>query len=133
MTLHSDIKDRCTIGGHAELSALIGLRCYPVHLPEKYVVPCLRFRVITTTDGYARDRDSAPGRAKYRVQFDCYAATVLASNALADQVVAAWSGYEGTGCTLGKCFIQNRTDSYAVQLNQERVIVDVQIERATDT
>jgi len=133
MTLRTDIFDRCTTGGHAGLSALIALRCYPVRLPENYTVPCLRYRVISSSNDYARDRDSAPGRAKYRIQFDCYAATSDAANALADKLVDAWDGYNGTGCPLGKCFVQNRTDSYAVQLNQHRVIVDVQIERATDT
>lgn len=133
MTLQTDIFDRCTTGGHAGLSALIGDRCYPSRLVENYEVPNLRYRIISATDEYARDRDGAPGRAKYRVQFDCYAATSGSANALADQVVDAWSGYKGDGCNVGMCHFLNRTDSYNTQLNQFRVIVDIEIERATDT
>lgn len=135
MTLRSDIFDRCTTGGHAGLSALIGLRCYPSRMPKNFTLPLLRYRGISANDGYVRDRSSAPGRAKNRVQFDCYAATSDAANALADQLVAAWSGYagDGTGCTIGKCWMMNRTDAYNTALNRHRVIVDVQIERATDT
>lgn len=135
MTLRSDIFDRCT-SGHAGLSALISTRLYQSRVPENYKtlgMPFIVFRTVSANDGYARDRTSAPGRAKYRIQFDCYAATATAANALADQLVDAWSGYNGTDCTLGKCFIQNRTDAYNVNLNEHRVIVDVQIERATDT
>jgi len=132
MTLRSDIFDRCSTGGHAGLSALVGTRVYP-RLPENFTLPLLRYRVISANDEYVRDRSTVPGRAKYRIQFDCYAATEDASNALADQLVLAWSGYDGGGCPLGKCWIQNRTDSYNTALNRHRVIVDVQIERATDT
>jgi len=134
MTLHSDIFDRCTTGGHAGLSALIGTRCYD-RVPEDFTLPLLRYRVVSANNAYARDRGGATARAKYRAQFDCYAATALAANALADQVWAAWDGYsgDGTGCTLGKCWGMNRSDSYNVALNRNRVIVDIEIERATDT
>jgi len=134
-TLHEDIFNRCTTGGHAGLSALIAKRCYASRLIEEYTVPCLRYRVVSAGNTYARDRSGAAGRAKYRVQFDCYAATAFAANALADQVVDAWDGYQGdgTGCTIGLCWAMNRSDAYLVSLNQHRVIVDVQIERATDT
>jgi len=135
MTLQSDIFDRCTTGGHAGLSALIGTRCYP-RIPEDFpTMPFLRWRQVSANNTYVRTRDGATDRAKYRVQFDCYAATQLAADALADQVVAAWDGYkgDGTGCTLGQSWMMNRSESYNVSLNKHRVIVDVQIERATDT
>jgi hypothetical protein len=134
MTLHSDIFDRCT-SGHAGLSALISTRCYASRLIENYTTPCVRFRGVTANNAYARTRDGAAGRVKSRIQFDCYADTALAANALADQVWAAFDGWkgDGTGCTIGMCFGMNRTDSYQVQLNQHRVIVDVQVERSTDT
>ena len=133
MTLRSDIFDRCTTGGHAGLSALIGTRCYLSRLPEKYTLPLLVYRTVSATNEYTRDRGGASGRAKYRIQFDAYASTATAANALADQVVAAWDGYNGTGCPLGKCFVMNRSMVWQQSLNMYRQIVDVQVERATDT
>jgi len=102
-------------------------------MPENFTLPLLRYRIISADNSYTRDRGGAAGRAKYRIQFDCYASTETATEALADQVVAAWDGYNGTGCPLGKCWMLNRTEAYNVALNRHRVIVDVQIERATDT
>jgi len=102
-------------------------------MPEDYTLPLVVYRTVSTNDEYVRDRSGAAARAKYRVQFDAYASTATAANALADQVVAAWSGYSGTGCPLGLCWVMNRSDAYNVNLNEHRVIIDVQIERTTDT
>ena len=133
MTLQTDIYSRCTTGGHAGLSALIVKRCYLSRLSEKYTLPLVVYRTVSANNDYVRDRGGAAGRAKYRIQFDAYADTATAANALANQVVAAWDGYKGTGCTIGMCWVMNRSDAYNVNLNEHRVIVDVQIERATDT
>ena len=124
MTLRPDIFDRCTTGGHAGLSALIGTRCYPdARMPEDYTLPLVTWQRVSADNTYARTRDTVPGRSKTRIQFNCYAATGGDTSALADQVVAAWDGYNGTGCPLGKCFIMNRSMVWQQSLNMYRQIV----------
>jgi len=134
MTLRTDVFNRCTTGGHAGLSALIGTRCYPdQRMPTAFTLPLVTWMRVSTNNTYARNRSSAPGRAQVRVQFNCYANTGSGASALADQVVAAWDGYNGSGCPLGICFVANRSGTYEQSLNMYRQIVDVMIERATDT
>jgi hypothetical protein len=102
-------------------------------MPEDYTFPLVTWQRVSTSNVYARDRDAAPGRAKVRVQFNCYASTGGATSALADQVAAAWDGHNGTGCPLGKCFVVNRSMTWQQSTNMYRQIVDVMVERATDT
>ena len=117
---------RCTT--HAGLSALIGLRCYPDRIPEDPTYPLVRFtRIGTPTFGL---RHMAPGNtpsARVRIQFDAYGETGNDARAVAEQLFAAWDGYQssGWGSDVGYAFQDNRIAMRDDALNTYRQIVDV--------
>lgn len=126
MTFREDVFDRCT--GHAGISALIALRCYPQLLPENVTYPALSYAIVSDNDGDYRTHDTGQVlRTVSRVQFNAYATTSDGASALADQVEAAWSGYKD-GCTIGRSFKANRLETYETSINRYRHILDFMIE-----
>lgn len=131
MTLRAVVFARCTT--HAGLSALIGTRCYPERVPENPTFPLVTFLApVSRVDALYRTHsnvNSPVTRAQSRVQFNAYGATGDSAEAVADQVVQAWSGYKD-GCTVGSAFIANRLQNREDALKRFRAIVDVIIEHS---
>lgn len=129
MTFREDVYSRCTT--HAGIAALIDTRCYPDRLPENITYPAISYIApVSQDDSDYRTHDTGPvPRTVSRVQFNCFAETGDGAAALADQVMAAWSGYTD-GCTFGYAFIANRISTRDDPINAYRTIVDVTVEHA---
>jgi len=99
-------------------------------LPENVTYPALRYtRISTINEQYRTTTPTPTKREEARVQFDCFAETGDAAEALADQVRAAWDGYQNS-CTVGRAFQANRIEDYEDGLGVYRTIVDMIIEYA---
>ena len=127
MGLRSTIYDAVT--GDTTIAALIGTRCYPNRLPEDASFPAVVYGQVSEDDSRYRDHTAseAVGRAVARVQFSAYAATGDGAAALADALVALWSGYQD-GCTVGMAQVANRLETVEPAINRHRHIVDVLID-----
>lgn len=126
-SLRELVFDRCT--GHAGTAALVGTRCYPDRLPENVTLPAVSFVArISEADELYRTHDLGKvPRAVARVQLNAYAETGDGADALATQLVDAWSGYQD-GCDIGGAQIAGRVDTYEQALNYHRAIVDVLVD-----
>lgn len=132
-TLREIIYARLTT--HAGTAALISDRAYPEDLPEEPQYPCIRFlSPVSDNDQLYRTHDlGAVPRTQVRVQFDCYDRDKDGVEALAIQVVNAWSGYRD-GCTVGRSHVVNRINSgRETALDCYRQIVDVVMDVARST
>jgi hypothetical protein len=118
---------RCTT--HAGLSALISTRCYPDRVPEDPTYPLVRYtRISTATFGLRQmARNSNTPLARVRVQFDAFGETGDDARGVAEQLFAAWDGYQssGGGGDIGYAFQDNRASLRDDALNAYRQIVDV--------
>ena len=128
MTIRHSIYQRATTGGHAGLSALIALRCYPLRLPADAAMPAMTYRVISSPPSEYRDHDGSPDRWRFRVQLDGWAATPDDAAALGDQMFAAFEGWS-SGTAVGACHVANGPlEDYDTAMDQSRVIVDVVVD-----
>jgi len=128
MTLRTVVYDRCV--AHAGIAALVGTRVYPDRLPEDATYPAITYLAPVSESGATyHTHDGAGGRKESRVQFSSYAATGDGADALADQVRAAWDGYQN-GCTVGRAFQVARRITREDSLNVYRGISDVMIEHS---
>lgn len=130
MTLQEIVFARTT--GHAGVAALIGTRCYPLRLKENVVYPAISYIApVSDDDSDYRTHDNVNSpvtRSVARVQFNCYDTTNDGAELLADQVVAAWSGYQAADWSAGYAFKVNRIATREDALEAWRQIVDVMIE-----
>jgi hypothetical protein len=130
MTLSQIVFARMTT--HAGVAALIGTRCYPRRLPENVVYPAVRYiGPVSNDDSNYRTHDNVNvpvKRSVARVQFDCYDTTSDGAELLANQVVAAWSGYQASDCSVGYAFKMNEIADRADALKADRQVVDIKIE-----
>lgn len=127
MTLRETVFDRTT--GFAGVTALIAQRCYPERLPENVTYPAISYipPVSQVDTDYRTHETGVVPRAVSRVQFNCFAVTGDGADALANQVVQAWSGHRD-GCDIGYAFIENRISTRDDSTEAYRHIVDVTIE-----
>ena len=86
------------LSGYAGLTALVGTRVYPVVLPEAVTFPCVRHLQVSLVPTVAHDGDQSVDVV--REQFDIYAATDLAADAILAQLRAALGGVRFTVGTL---------------------------------
>lgn len=100
---------------YAGLTALVSDRIYPLVIPEQASLPAIAYQRISTRITYSHDGDSELDRPRF--QFACVASTAKAAREVAEQVVAALSGYSGTmsGLNVGASFIENQLDGYEPQ------------------
>lgn len=75
------------LSGVAGLTALVSTRIYPEVLPENVTFPCIRHEGVSLVPNVAHDGDT--GLDIVREQFDVYAATDLAADAIVAQLRAA--------------------------------------------
>lgn|SRR3990167_2054711 len=123
MAIEDIIYSRMTT--HAGTAALISTRCYPSQLPQGATIPAVTYQPISRPE-----RDDVPGMFEQRVQFNCWAASVLAASALATQVRAAFTGWRdknGTPVVIFTKAVNELTDLDPVT-DYWRYIVDVQFQ-----
>lgn len=101
MTIETELYTRLTT--HAGLSALIGTRAYPLHLPQKPTLPAVTYARVSATRVSAMGADT--GLVRPRFQIDVWAEKYITQGAktgareVAEQVRAAlqrWSTASGT-------------------------------------
>lgn len=78
----------------AGVGALAGDRIYPILMPQESTLPAITYQRISTRDSYAHD--GVQCLSKVRMQFDCYAETLLAAEAVAAAVRASLDGQRAT-------------------------------------
>ena len=101
MTIETELYTRLTT--HAGLSALIGTRAYPLHLPQKPTLPAVTYHRVSAIRVSAMGADT--GLVRPRFQIDVWAEEYITQGAttgareVAEQVRAAlqrWSTSSGT-------------------------------------
>lgn len=79
--------------GHPGVSQITGSRVYPEKIPQNAEMPALAYRLISTVDDEAHDRD--PGLVAARFQLDVLAARAAEAIALRDALRPALKGFTG--------------------------------------
>ena len=77
---------RTYIIGDAGVAALIGTRMHPTNLPQACTLPAVTYHIISRSHEPTLEGIAAAGMV--RVQFDCWATTRLAADAVGDAIVA---------------------------------------------
>ncbi len=110
----------------AGLTNLVGIRMYPVRLPQKPTLPALVIEKIAKPRVYSQSGDSNLANPTY--QFDCWAKTHEDAVALQAELDLALSGFKGTMETteVGAAFILNVIDDFEPDTALYRQIVDVE-------
>ena len=126
-SLRELVFDRCT--GHAGTAALIGTRCYPDRLPQNVTLPCVVYSApVSDVDTEYRTHEPVMvPRSVARVQIDAYAETGDGAEALANALVAAWSGHQSLP-DIGPCQVQNRIATWETGTERYRTIIDVLVD-----
>jgi len=84
---------RGILAGDSAIAALVGARIYPALLPQPPTFPALTYQVVS---GFRHTQmDGPPGVNRARLQIDCWAATYIGAEALADAVRLALDGFKG--------------------------------------
>lgn len=113
----------------ATVAALIGSRCYPERLPQTVTLPCVVYSApVSDVDSEYRTHEPVMvPRSVARVQIDAYAETGDGAEALADALVAAWSGHQNLP-DVGPCQVQNRIATWETGTERHRTIIDVLVD-----
>ena len=83
------------LSGYAGLTALVGLRIYPVVAPESPVYPLVIYTLISP-DKPKTSGGTSGNQIAALYQFSCWADTYASARAVADQIIAAFEDYSGT-------------------------------------
>lgn len=78
----------------ATVSALVATRVYPQVLPQSPTLPAVVYNVLSDTP--SDDISGNAGLFKAEIQFDCFATTQLAAEALDEKIRLSLQGYRGT-------------------------------------
>jgi hypothetical protein len=107
------------------LANLVGARIYPLRLPKEVTYPAITYMRISKPRTYSHSGDS--NLSKPRIQFSCFAKTYLAALDVADQIVAALSGFKGSmsQTEIYAAFIQSQADMYEPDTMLYHIPVDV--------
>ena len=112
------------------LTALCGMRIYPMILPDDCQYPAISYQRISETPDYTLD---GPGTFdEVRLQIDCWAETALQTRALADVIRTSIDGLSGTcsGLTIWNAMRDNAQDFYEPDHRLYRHSVDYRIQFA---
>lgn len=113
------------LAAQAGLTAIVGSRIYPHHLPDDATFPALVFRQVSSKPDYSHDGDSELDTA--RIQFDAYGTTKAQAVQVSTQVRALLSG-RSYRPTIQSSFIENQLpDDYDEVLQAWRTITDYMI------
>jgi hypothetical protein len=81
------------LSGNGELTGLIGDRLYPLALPQKPTMPAVVYQEIDAVPGYTHSGDSE--LEQVRMQFKCWANTLLIAKQVKAVLKRALSGFSG--------------------------------------
>lgn len=107
----------------ATLTALLGLRVYPYHLPQSPTLPAVTYQIVSRVA-----TESNTQIFETRVQFDCWAATYDGAHELANLVQKSLRFYrktDGDGNRILSIYDANQGDAYDDEQEIWRVIVDM--------
>ena len=110
MTMENALYSR--LSGHAGLSALVGVRVYPLRLPQDTTLPAVTYTRVGTRR--LRAMGSDPGLARARFQVAAWAATFAAGRDAGEQIRAALQRWRGTleGVVVQDSFFETEVDVY---------------------
>lgn len=98
------------------VEGLVDTRIYPVQLPQKPVLPAIRYSVIS---GFrTHSTPGTHGLARQRMQLDCYANTYSEAYTLAEavrQCVDAYRGAAGSSTVQG-AFLANEDEFFEAEM-----------------
>ncbi len=89
-TLHEGLYTRLTTDGG--ISALAGLRVYPLALPYQPILPAITYQDITLR---TEQQFGSTALKIYRVQINAWAVSHSAATTLADTIISCMDGYSG--------------------------------------
>jgi hypothetical protein len=119
------------LSSHADVTAVVGGRIYPLVLPQKPTYPAITYFKVSEQRirGLALDE---PDQSRARVQFSCWGRTYDEAKAAADAVTAALKDYAGTlggagGVEVLDSEIEGDADLYDAEAGVYHVPVDVMI------
>lgn len=81
------------LSNNGELTVLIDDRLYPLVLPESPIMPAVVYQEIDAVPAYSHDGDSA--MEQVRMQFKCWANTLLMAKQVKAVLKRALSGFSG--------------------------------------
>ena len=102
------------------VQAIVGSKIYPVVMPEGVTVPALVYQKVGTT--VVNSLEGFSGIESIRMQFSCYAPTLIGAKQLAQAVSAALDG-----STVLKCVRIMEMDGQDPETKNFRVVVDFNI------
>lgn len=115
------------LSGYAALTALVGLRIYPIVAPEAASYPLVVFTKI------ANDKQQAHGGVTGLInptyQVSCWADTASSVRSVADQVVAALQDYSGTlsSTEIQWSFYDNESEMYEPTTKKYHIAITFEI------
>lgn len=129
MTIEEAIYAHLT--GNAAVTAFIGDRLFPDHMPQDTPTPSIAFSRIST--GRDMVMSGHCGLTDARFQFNCYSPLHAQARALADAVRLALIGYQGSmggvsGVTVCGVFPESEFDGYDDNLQLYVVISDYTVQ-----
>ena len=113
--------------GAAAVTDVVGLRVYPVVVPQGAARPYVRyFRVSGPRFGVMA---GASGLAMGRIQFDCVADRYATAKTLAQALRVLWDGWSGesAGVTIQGCRVVAEDDQYEESLGEGAALVSVDV------
>lgn len=113
MTIRQAIYEHIT--EDADVSALIGTRCYPGVAPESAALPYVVYQTISTAR--PRHLGGTSGIAERRIQLDVYAATLTSAESVSEELRELFSAFRGAmgssaQVNIRSCFVDDEDDLY---------------------
>lgn len=112
---------------HAGLSALVGLRIYPLFLPQNVTYPAVVITEIDLTPKHAMGADVS--LYEVRFQFSCWGDTKSSVDSVKAQVISALRDYSGTmggagGVVVQRIFYESETEIYEPESLKFHIPID---------
>ena len=110
------------VKAHVGLTALVGARVYPQVMPENGKLPAIIYQVISSIPITTHDGDA--NLSTTLVQFNCHAATYLASKQVAVQLRSCFSGIASRSNDVHSSIMKSSRDLYDAALKARGVSMD---------
>lgn len=90
------------LSNHVGLTAIVGSRIYPAHLPQSAAYPALVYTLVSNT--HRHNLTGASGGALARFQFDVFSVRLADCVEAVEQIRLALQGFRGTVAGVNICF-----------------------------
>ncbi len=113
------------------LTALVGLRIYPMRIPQRLDMPAITFEQVSKVCEHTMGSDSGnPFFARW--QFNCWADTNYGADDVAAQLITALKDYSGTlggegGISVDRILYENETELFDENMIHSGISVDFTI------